>query len=175
MDITMQTDIYNLGVMLSCLLAGQHSPMNATTTPFVPAASIQPAALRFLLTHMTEQDPEKRPNTAKRIGMVLREILADLQGNPCTDMQIRQFLTSPSANYKTRGELKNCYQGQTVWYQFRLPTKRHERLDVPAKIAYIRSQSYGPDVEITFVNPHRSVRERRWINPSHLWKLSANA
>ena len=170
-----QTDMYNLGVTLSCLLAGQHSPEDATSEPFTPPETIQPRALRSLLTQMTEQDPEKRPGTAKRIGMMFREILSELQECPCTDVQIRQLLASPSATYRTRGKLETCYQGQRVWYQFRLPTKRKGRLDVPAKITCIRSQSYGPDVEVAFVNPHISIKEQHWINPSHLWKLSANA
>jgi serine/threonine protein kinase len=172
---TTQTDIYNLGITLSCLLAGQHSPENATSEPFTPPETIQPVALRTLLTQMTEQDKDLRPDRAKLIGMMFREILTDLQGSPCTDEQIRQLLASPSATYRTRGKLETCYQGQSVWYQFRLPTKQHQRLDVPAKITCIISPSYGPDVQVTFVNPHISVKEQRWINPSHLWKLSANA
>jgi serine/threonine protein kinase len=172
---TTQTDLYNLGVTLSCLLAGQHSPENATSEPFTPPETIQPAALRSLLTQMTEQDKNLRPGTAKRIGMRFREILTELQGRPCSNEQIRHLLASPSATYRASGKLETCYQGQTVWYQFRLPTKQRQRLDVPAKITCIRSQPYGPDVEVTFVNPHISVKEQRWINPSHLWKLSANA
>jgi serine/threonine protein kinase len=171
---TTQTDIYNLGVTLSCLLAGQHSTENATSEPFTPPETIQPAALRTLLTQMTEQEKDVRPGRAKLIGAMFRDIFTDLQGHPCTDVQIRQLLASPSATYRTRGTLVTYYQGQTVWYQFRLPTKRCPRLDVPAKITCIRSQSYGPDVEVTFVNPHINIKEQRWINPSHLWKLSAN-
>ncbi len=168
---TIQTDIYSLGVTLSCLLAGQHSPWDATSEPFTPPETIQPESLHSLLTQMTLQDPEKRPDRAKCIGMKFREILTDLQRGPSTDVQIRQLLASPSATYRTRGKLETCYQGQTMWYQFRLPTKQRSRLDVPAKITCIRSQAY---VEVTFVNPHISVKEQRWINPSHLWKLSAN-
>lgn len=170
---TVQTDIYSLGVTLSCLFAGQHSPGNATSEPFTPPETIQPAALRSLLTLMTGQDKASRPGTAKHIGKVFREILADLQKRPCTNEQIRHLLASPSATYRTRGKLETCYQGQTLWYQFRLPTKQRQRLDVPAKITSICSQPYGPDVEVTFVNPHISVKEQRWINPHHLWKLSA--
>ncbi|HEU5378539.1 MAG TPA: serine/threonine-protein kinase [Ktedonobacteraceae bacterium] len=170
---TVQTDIYNLGVMLSCLLAGQHSPGNATSEPFVPPETIQPAALRSLLTQMTRQDKVSRPGTANDVGTSFREILVDLRRRPCTNEQIQHLLASPSATYRARGRLEICYQGQTAWYQFRLPTKQRQRLDVPAKVTCIRSQSYGPDVEVTFVNPHSSVKEQRWINPNHLWKLSA--
>ncbi len=172
---TAQTDIYNLGITLSCLLSGRHSPKNAASHPFVPPDTIRPEKLHNLLTQMTQQDPEKRPATARYLGTTFRELLTELQGGPATSEQIRQMLASPSATYQTKGKSETCYQGQTVWYQFRLPTRRTGRLDIPAKITSIRSQSYGPDVEVTFVNPRSSVKERRWLHPSHLWKLSATA
>lgn len=167
-------DIYALGVTLSCLLVNRHSPPDATSDQFTPSETIQPTALRTLLTQMTEQDPTKRPATARYLGMTFRAILAEVFGEPCTEELLSQLLASPSVTYQTKGKWKTCYEGQTLWYQFRLSTRRRVRLDVPAKITSIRFRSYGPDVEITFVNPYEGQTEQRWIHPSQLWKLVAN-